>query len=165
MTENVQELYRRYGTAVYHLALGYLKDRVAAEDVMQDVFIALLESRQAVQHPRAWLLTATRHRCLNVLRDGRFETPYDTLPETVGDAPRDEAVFVEQMLSLLSDEERQAFALHHLDGFRYREIAAGLEVPVGTVQSRCRAARKKLKEALANEEKRLAQNVGKENGV
>ena len=64
----------------------------------------------------------------------------------------------------LSDEERQAFALHHLDGFRYREIAAGLEVPVGTVQSRCRAARKKLKEALANEEKRLAQNVGKENG-
>ena len=165
MTERVQELYRQYGTAVYHLALGYLKDSAAAEDVMQDVFIALLEQQQPVRHPRAWLLTDTRHRCLNVLRDGRFEMVYEILPETPCDNTQDEALFVEQMLSILSDEERQAFALHYLDGFRYREIAEGLEVPTGTVQSRCRTARKKLKEALAHEEKRLVQSVGKENGV
>ncbi|MBQ4333241.1 MAG: sigma-70 family RNA polymerase sigma factor [Clostridia bacterium] len=165
MHGKAQELYRRHRTAVYHLALSYLKDRSAAEDVLQDVFVALLEAEQPVRHPRAWLLTATRSRCLNMLRDTRFETVCETLPETVCDGGQEDALFVEQMLGLLSAEERQAFALHHLDGFRYREIAEGLELPIGTVQSRCRAARQKLKEALANEEKRLVANTGKEKRV
>lgn len=165
MKGKTQELYKRYRTAVYHLALSYLHDASAAEDVLQDVFVALLEAKDSIRQPRAWLLTATRHRCLNVLRDTRLETACDTLPETGCDGVSDDALFVEQMLSLLSEEERRAFSLHHLDGFRYREIAEGLELPVGTVQSRCRAARKKLKAALADEEKRLVGNTGKENLV
>ena len=162
MKEKTQELYRRHRAAVYHLAFSYLHDAVAAEDVLQDVFVALLESEQPPRHPRAWLLTATRHRCLNRLRDTRFETVCETLPETVCDGEQGDAVFVEQMLGLLSEEERRAFTLHCLDGFRYREIAQGLELPVGTVQSRCHAARKKLKKALAEEENRLAAHAGKE---
>lgn len=165
MKGNTQELYRRHRTAVYHLALSYLHDGAAAEDVLQDVFVSLLESEQLPRHPRAWLLTATRHRCLNVLRDTRFETACDTLPETAGDGGQEDGVFVEQMLRLLSEEERRVFALHYLDGFRYREIARGLGMPVGTVQSRCHAARKKLREALAKEEKCLLSHTGKERSV
>ncbi len=165
MKGKTQELYRRYRTAVYHLALSYLHNPSAAEDVLQDVFVALLETVEPVRQPRAWLLTATRHRCLNVLRDTRLEMACDTLPEAGCDGVSDDALFVEQMLSLLSEEERRAFVLHYLDGFRYREIAEGLELPVGTVQSRCHAARKKLKAALADEEKRLVGNTGKENLV
>ncbi|MBQ5840371.1 MAG: RNA polymerase sigma factor [Clostridia bacterium] len=165
MKKKTQELYERYRTAVYHLALSYLHDAAAAEDVLQDVFVTLLESTQPLHHPRAWLLTATRHRCLNRLRDTRYETVCDTLPEAAYDGEQGDAVFVEQLLGLLSEEERRAFTLHWLDGFRYREIAAGLELPVGTVQSRCHAARKKLKRALAEEDNRLTARAGKETMV
>lgn len=165
MKEKTQELYRRHRTAVYHLAISYLHDTAAAEDILQDVFVALLESEQPLRHPRAWLLTATRHRCLNRLRDTRFETVCETLPETADNGEQGDAVFVEQLLCLLSEEERRAFTLHYLDGFRYREIAQGLGLPVGTVQSRCHTARKKLKKALAEEDARLTMRAGKETMV
>lgn len=165
MKGRAQELYKRYQTAVYHLALSYLHDASAAEDVLQDVFVALLEAKDTIRQPRAWLLTATRHRCLNILRDARFEVTCEAVPEACVDGVPEDALFVEQMLCLLTEEERRAFSLHYLDGFRYREIAEGLELPVGTVQSRCRAARKKLQQALVKEEKRLNGDTGKENLV
>ena len=165
MHSKAQELYNRYRTAVYHLALSYLHQPSAAEDVLQDVFVTLLEAKEPIRQPRAWLLTVTRRRCLNALRDARFEVLCENLPEDCTDGAQDDAVFVEQMLSLLSEDERRAFTLHYLDGFRYREIAAGLELPVGTVQSRCHTARKKLKDALANEEKSLVGYNGKERTV
>lgn len=164
MNRQTQELYRRHRTAVYHLALSYLKSPAAAEDVMQDVFVALIEADGAIRHPAAWLMTATRNRCLNRLRDGGRETPWETLPEGVGPPEREDALFVEQMLALLTEDERRAFALHYLDGYRYREIAEGLDIPLGTVQTRCRIARKKLRMALETEEKRLIA-VGKEKRV
>lgn len=154
MSDRIRELYRQYRTAVYHLALSYLHDGAAAEDVLQEVFVTLLESKEPLHRPRAWLLTVTRHRCLNRLRDTRLETACDTLPETPCDGGEGDALFVEQMLCLLSEDERRAFTLHCLDGFRYREVAEGLGVPVGTVQSRCRAARRKLQAALAEEERK-----------
>ncbi len=165
MKQQVQTLYRRHRTAVYHLALSYLKDPAAAEDVLQDVFLALMESERPIVHPAAWLMTATRHRCLNRLRDTARETAWETLPEIEVNGEREDALFVEQMLSQLTDDERRAFSLHHLDGFRYREIAEGLEIPIGTVQTRCRIARKKLKAALEHEEQAFAAISGKEKRV
>lgn len=55
---------------------------------------------------------------------------------------------VERALACLTDDERLAFSLHYLDGYTYRQIAEGLDVPMGTVQTRCRLARKKLRAAL-----------------
>ena len=52
------------------------------------------------------------------------------------------------MLSHLTEDEKLVFSLHYLDGYTYRELATGLEIPIGTVQTRCHTARKKLKKAL-----------------
>jgi RNA polymerase sigma-70 factor (ECF subfamily) len=132
-----------------------LKDASAAEDVMQEVFLAYyreLERGREVRHLKAWLLTATRNRCYNALRDGRWEEPSEQLPET---ASRSDMLtqlqaqdVVERALSCLGDDERLAFCLHYLDGYTYRQIADGLDVPMGTIQTRCRLARKKLRAVL-----------------
>ena len=44
------------------------------------------------------------------------------------------------------------FCLHCLDGYGYRELAEGLELPIGTVQTRVRTARRRLKELLHERE-------------
>jgi RNA polymerase sigma-70 factor (ECF subfamily) len=158
MKDNAKRLdavYREQRTAVYHTALALLKDAAAAEDVMQEVFLSYyreLEQGHSVRHLRAWLLTATRHRCYNALRDGRREEPMEALPEEMGAfdpmADVQQQDVVERVLGCLSTQERLAFSLHYLDGYTYREIAEGLQLPMGTVQTRCRLARKKCRAAL-----------------
>ena len=158
MKGNVKQLdrvYREQRTAVYHTALTLLKDAAAAEDVMQEVFLSYyreLEQGREVRYLKAWLLAATRNRCYNALRDGRREELTEELP-TVTTAPDpltdiQQQDAVERAFAYLGDDERLAFSLHYLDGYTYRQIAEGLDIPMGTVQTRCRLARKKLRDAL-----------------
>ena len=169
-------LYEAHRTPVYHLALSLLRDAAAAEDILQEVFLTLFETMakgEPLRNLKAWLLTVTRNRCLNLLRDGRFERPEEepfsadamVAAITAGPDAEDEAMdrmLSRQVLACLSPEENLVFCLHCLDGYKYREIARGLELPMGTVQTRCRAARRKLQAALREwqEEPRL-----KEKGV
>ena len=153
--KHFDKVYKEQCTAVYHTALVLLKDSSAAEDVMQDVFLTYyraLEQGQEVKHLRAWLLTCTRNRCYNELRDHRREEPTEEIsPLVVQEDPLadlQQQDVVERLLAGLSSDERMSFSLHYLDGYTYHEIAAGLDVPVGTVQTRCRLARKKLRAAL-----------------
>lgn len=158
MRDNAKQLdkvYREQRTAVFHTALSLLKDAPAAEDVMQEVFLSYyreLEQGRDVRHLRAWLLTATRNRCYNVLRDGWRETPMEEIPavtassDPLTDVQQQDTV--ERVLACLSDDARLVFSLHYLDGYTYRQIARGLDIPMGTVQTRCRLARKKLRAAL-----------------
>lgn len=153
--KRLDKVYREQRTAVYHTALALLRDAAAAEDVLQEVFLAYyreLEEGREVRHLKAWLLTATRNRCYNVLRDSRREEPMEELPaaSTAPDPLTDiqQQDTVERVLACLGDDERLAFSLHYLDGYTYRQIAEGLDIPMGTVQTRCRLARKKLRAAL-----------------
>ena len=103
-----------------------------------------------MRHLRAWLLTATRHRCVNVLRDGKREGPVED-SDSVWNIPvpdETERIALQQLLNAVPEEERLPFCLHCLDGYSYREIAAGLGIPQGTVQTRVRSARQTLSRAL-----------------
>lgn len=148
----LEAVYTAQRAAVYHTALSFLKNAAAAEDVMQDVFLAyyqVLCDKTPVRHVRAWLLTVTRRKCLNLLRDSHPEESTDDL--TALTAPLEdpsERLAIRQALAALSEDERLAFSLHYIDGYKYREIAAGLDWPIGTVQTRCRTARRKLRAAL-----------------
>ncbi|MBQ4612512.1 MAG: sigma-70 family RNA polymerase sigma factor [Clostridia bacterium] len=155
--KRLDKVYREQRTAVYHTALTLLKNAATAEDVMQEVFLAYyreLEQGREVRHLKAWLLTATRNRCYNALRDGRHEHPTDDLPDIAAQADPiadlQEQDMVERVLACLGDDERLAFCLHYMDGYTYRQIAEGLGIPMGTVQTRCRIARGKLRAALRN---------------
>lgn len=153
--KRLDKVYREQRSAVYHTALALLKDASAAEDVMQEVFLVYyreLELGREVRHLKAWLLTATRNRCYNALRDGRREElmaelpAMATAPDPLTDVQQQDAV--ERALACLGDDERLVFSLHYLDGYTYRQIAEGLDIPMGTVQTRCRIAREKLRNAL-----------------
>lgn len=147
-------LYEVHRVPVYHMALSLLKNAAAAEDVMQEVFLSLyetMEQERMIRNIRAWLLTVTRNRCLNHLRDNRYEIPADDPPLCVEENMEDEVmgrILSGQILRCITAEENLIFSLHCLDGYKYREIAEGMDLPIGTVQTKCRAARQKLKAAL-----------------
>ncbi len=152
-------VYDTYCAAVYHTALAFVKNPALAEDVLQDVFLAYyreLQKDTTIRHIRAWLLTATRNHCINLLRDNRREWLTEEVMLQTDSNPTDEVEgddVVARALSVLSEAERLVFSLHYLDGYTYKEIATGLDIPIGTVQTRCHTARKKLRRAVRDIEK------------
>ena len=134
------ELYRRIRTAVYGLALSYLKHTHDAEDVTQDTFVRVWERIPQYQPrgtPLAWVLTIARNLALMKLRErGKTEELEPEAWERIAaDSP------------LVTAEDRQGL-LHAVTGWKHKEIAALLELPLSTVLSKYRRALQKLRAIL-----------------
>ena len=71
-----------------------------------------------------------------------------TLLESPG-LPVDDRLEIERALAALSPIDREVVMLRHLDGLSYAELAAWLEIPVGTVMSRLFNARRRLRDGLS----------------
>lgn len=156
------EAYRRHAGAVFALASRLLPSRATAEEIVQEVFLRLWNSPDrfdpARGSMRAFLLAQTHGMSIDVIRsdtararreekDGRrtAEAGYDVERE-VWDLAVAEHVRV--ALATLPENERRAIELAYFHGRTYREVAAILEEPEGTVKSRIRSGMKRLRGAL-----------------
>lgn len=153
------ELYHRARTTVYALALSYLKNAEDAEDVTQDVFVQIWDSAPAYRAEGkavAWMLTVTRNLCLMRLRKQQHsgelsEEEWVALPALSDGLPREERMALRAAMELLDPEERRIILLHAVTGWKHREIASLLELPLPTVLSKYHRALKKLRKQLEGE--------------
>lgn len=155
-------LYDEHVPAGYRLAVRFV-GAAAAEDLIHDLFVALLE-RPALYDPargsfRAWFMTAVHHRCLNVLRSGGRQTgdaglaalpdpepePVDTVVRRLEDAA------VRTALEGLPAAQREALVLAYYGGLSQSALAEQLAVPLGTVKARMRRGLLALRAALGGE--------------
>jgi RNA polymerase sigma-70 factor (ECF subfamily) len=162
----VEALYNRYGGACFSLARRILDDAQLAEDVVQQVFLALWQgsgfdpSRGAVS---TWLLSVTHHKAVDMVRrESRRRTRLageQVLLETAasGPGPADEAwasLRAERTrdgLRGLPAEQREVLLLAYYGGYTQREIAKMTGLPLGTVKSRTLTAMRKLREVLGTD--------------
>ena len=159
------ELYDRNARPVFSLALRILRDRLDAEDVVQEVFAQAWRQAGHYDAKRgvvaAWLLTLTRSRAIDRLRarrsrDDRALRGRDTMDLRSNDlAPDVQFLTAERnarvrgALDELPLLQRMALELAYYEGLTHAEIAERLEQPLGTVKTRIRLALLKLREALA----------------
>lgn len=152
----LEQLYQYTHASVYGFALSILKNTHDAEDVLHDCYVSVWHG--AVNYrpqgkPLAWLMTITRNLCLQQLREHRKTAdipqedwePY--LSDRTGLTMEDRNV-LSACMEQLSDQERQIVTLHALSGFKHREIAAILEMPLSTVLSKYNRALKRLRQYL-----------------
>jgi RNA polymerase sigma factor (sigma-70 family) len=162
----VKALYLRYGKACFALARRILDDAQLAEDVVQQVFLALWQgsgydpSRGAIS---TWLLSVTHHKSVDAVRresNRRRRTAGEqVLVETaaLGPGPDDEAWAsfrasrTRDSLRALPAEQREVLLLAYYGGYTQREIAELTGLPLGTVKSRTLAAMRKLREELGTD--------------
>ena len=146
-------LYRETSSAVYGFALSILKDRHAAEDVMQDAYLTIHASAgryEEMGKPMAWILTIVRNLARMRLRQERGGTvPVDEAWDLADPDDRfgrqNDRMLLQAAMECLSDEERQIVTLYAVSGLRHREIAGLLERPLPTVLSKYRRALQKLR--------------------
>lgn len=154
--EALEEFYYRTSTSVYGFALSILKNAQDAEDVMHDLYLLVWSGTgtyRAAGKPMAWVLTITRNLCLQKLREyrKRSDIPQEDWETYIGGnskmSPEDKLILAE-CLKHLSDEERQVVVLYAVSGFKHREIAKLLEMPLSTVLSKYNRAMKKLRKFM-----------------
>jgi len=158
-------LYDRTSPQVFGLAFKVLNNREAAEEVTLDMYTQVW--RQAHTYdptrgaPGAWLMMLARTRAIDRFRAGAVERGrIDSLDAAAlfasqEDTPEQDVEgqelrrYVQQALTLLTTEQRQAIALAYFYGLSQSEIAEKLQLPLGTVKTRIRLGMIKLREALA----------------
>ena len=153
-----EDLYRRYVRPVYALALRRLRDRERAEEAVQDVFAAVWRSARSYRAergvPAAWLYGIARNAVVDRLR--ATAEPVAEIPETpapgAGPEERAENAWVawrvHRALEELPRRERDVLELAYWSGLSQSEVAARLDLPLGTVKTRTRSALGRLARLL-----------------
>jgi RNA polymerase sigma-70 factor (ECF subfamily) len=160
-------IYDRHSAVAYSLAQRICGARVAAEDVIQEAFLALWRNRDRYQpargEVRTWLLGIVHNAAIDRLRrsgvherrrassDGiedRLEAPQKTDVEV---QRREQAKEVREALGTLPDEQRQVIELAYFGGLTHTQIATMLDQPVGTVKGRTRLGLIKLHSQLTGD--------------
>lgn len=158
----LKEIYEEYVSFIYHVVLDIVRTKENAEDITSDFFIKLWDKpdgyRPGGGH-KGYMATIARNMAIDHIRKYKREEPEgvppddDALPgEIEGRAdssptPEEEAVSnlsVEQALDKLKPVYRQIVTMKALSDMTFREIAAVLEMPMGTVTWNYREAIKQL---------------------
>ena len=159
-TDAFTELVARHQRVLWSAALGIVRDPRDASDVVQ---IAWLNALRALARPggfdhraavSTWLQRIVRNEAVDRLRRNRVRTHEPLDAHTDAAAPGepysavDARLLVAQLLDVLSPKLRAAIELVWLRGLSVDEAAAILDVPTGTVKSRCNRARRAMADAV-----------------
>jgi RNA polymerase sigma-70 factor (ECF subfamily) len=156
------EAYRRHAGAVFGLARRVLANAALAEEVVQEVFLRLWNEPERFDPERgslrSFLLAQAHGRVVDTLRSdssrrqretkearAAAEAGYD-IEHEVWDLAVAERV--KETVATLPVDERKAIELAYFGGCTYREVAAVLGAPEGTIKSRIRVGLKRMRAAL-----------------
>ena len=157
-------LYDRYSRPAFSLALRILGDRTHAEDVVQEVFLAVWRDASRFDATRggfsSYLLSMVHHKAVDAVRreEGmrRRRSNLEILEAgEPGPASVEDEVWttlrgerVREALAQIPDAQRQALELAYFGGHTQREIAALTSTPLGTVKTRMLAGMRRLRDLL-----------------
>lgn len=150
--ETVLTLFDRWGDTVYRIALGYLRVPQEAEDVVQTVFLKLMEGRARAYEgkERALLAKMAANCCKDLLRQRRrqADTPVEelTLP-----APQEDRDLLRAVLEL-PEKYRAVVTLHYFGGYTLAETGRILRLGPSAVSMRLFRAKGILKQQMGREQ-------------
>lgn len=162
-TAAFEQLFDRFSGRVHGLVKRIVRDPTLSQDTTQVVMTELWRTAARFDPGRGsattWILTLAHRRAVDMVRReqasrdriqkvgrAQVERPADTIAEGVVMA--DEHAEVRAAMEHLTELQREAIELAWFDGYTYREVAAVLDVPLGTVKTRMRDGMIRLRDHL-----------------
>lgn len=168
-----RELVRRYERPVFSLIFRMVRDREASEDLAQDSFIKVLNHIDRYRPEfkfSSWIFKIANNVAIDYLRRRQLDTvSMDGSPHAATAAEAEASSFdvaarqesaleemearelgtqIERAIAGLRPEYRSCIMLRHIEGRSYEEIAATLDLPLGTVKTYIHRARNELRASL-----------------
>jgi RNA polymerase sigma factor (sigma-70 family) len=145
--------------SAYNLARWLVRNGDDAEDIVQEALLKAFKALDSFRggDARVWMLSIVRNTAMNFLRQRKPDTGADLELEPVDHSPNPEEGLlaesrreqVRRAIARLEPEFRETLILREIEGLSYKEIAAVLDIPAGTVMSRLSRARQRLLIELA----------------
>lgn len=169
-SEALAALYCAASGSVYAYSLSLLKNVHDAQDALHDCFVQIFLSAPgyvSAGKPMAWILTIARSKCMQMLRERKTRTdaPEESWEDLLGAAQAanvEDSLVIRECMLRLTQEERQIVLLHAVAGFRHREIAEFLQLPLPTALSKYSRAMRKLREYFGKERGQNEERYGQE---
>lgn len=152
--EAFQAFYGRHAGRVLAYARQLNRQGDAAEDVTQEVFVAVWRRAASYRPERGdvtgWLYTITRNKLVDLWRRTGETNDFGELDDRLAGAvePEDLNLSIRQALSRVAPDQRRAIEMAYFGGLTYEETARRLELPLGTLKSRIRSGLRTLRSLL-----------------
>jgi RNA polymerase sigma-70 factor (ECF subfamily) len=153
--KTIAGLFESEESALLYFAIGIVRRRIVAEELVQEAFLRLQKDWDQVENPRGWLYRTVRNLALNHLRDARPETQLNEESVSQDETPprellgRSEAIgTVRMLLAEMSEEDRNLIRLKFHDELKYQEISSRTGLSVGNVGFRLHHVLKGLLDGL-----------------
>lgn len=147
------QLARVHMDMIFRVAFSHLRSREDADDVTQNVLLALYRTDKTFQseaHLKAWLIRVTVNECRKMLRSPWRRRSGGSIEDYAGtltfQEPGDRELFAAIMA--LESKYRMVIVLYYYEGYSIAETAKLLDLPAATVGTRLARAREKLKHYL-----------------
>ena len=148
-------LVKKYIDTVFRVALNYTKQPADAEDITQNVFLALLREEKPFQsedHARAWLIRVAVNECKKWHRSPwRRHVSYEEYAAALPDASTRDREVLDAVMAL-PRKYRMPIYLYYYEGYTTQEIAGLLHLPKGTVCTHLNRGRELLRIELQEED-------------
>jgi len=157
------ELYTRYHDQLFYNCKRYLNDEAGAEDVVQDIFMQLWETRDSLNVTSSfsgYLYTSAKNRIFNMFRQLDIHSRFaqhilankkDSSNETEDlIINNDYAKLLDELIEKLPPKQKEIFRLSRIEGLSHKEISELLQTPVENVRKQVSRASNKIKDVLAH---------------
>ena len=154
-----------YAEQLFHYALGFVKHREEAEDIVQEVFIYLWTNRDKITYTGsvyAYLCRSVKNSCIDYKLHEKVEERYRQEMMITGVDDSDENDNFEELydrlqsiMETLPPKCREIFILGCMESMSYKEIAEQLDISVNTVKTQMKTAYKKIKDEFGDKDKRF----------
>ncbi len=168
--ESFEKIYRAYSDFVYNVAFRVVNNIDEAQEVTQEVFIAVYRNLKGFKFKssfKTWVYRITINSAINFAKKrskersrivefndkSEFNTTVDSVSEKIEEEQHEK--ILSTLLEALNPDQRACVVLRNIEGLSYQEIAESLNININTVRSRLKRAREKLitlrKEMVENE--------------
>lgn len=142
-------IHDEYRRRMCFTAASIVGDMTVAEDIASDFMKHLLEKAKTigyVENPNAWIHSSVRNRAIDYVRKDSKLLPLYTLDE-VACTYIDDKLFstLSEALQFLEESERDIVIQHYVYGFPYKDVAASMNIPVGSIKRRVHEIKEKLR--------------------
>lgn len=145
------EVYETYVDDIYRLCFSFMKNRMDAEDAVQETFLKyyyLGKCFDTQQHLKAWLIVTASNHCKDMLKQWwRKRKSIDNYND-MADAQEQQVDEMMELVMQLPEKYKTSVYLYYYEGYNSKEIASLLHKPDSTIRTYLQKARKLLKSEI-----------------